>query len=105
MQRLFADFRRQGARAGTSDDLAAARPSAFAGTGRTLNGATTAAAPRPPGPIVVTFYRNRYFTVNNGPGRQLDAPENLARARALLAGFALRRSHRRTAALPSTDPA
>eukprot|EP00252_Welwitschia_mirabilis_P010969 TRINITY_DN2469_c0_g2_i1.p1 TRINITY_DN2469_c0_g2~~TRINITY_DN2469_c0_g2_i1.p1 ORF type:complete len:252 (-),score=47.17 TRINITY_DN2469_c0_g2_i1:197-952(-) len=50
---------------------------AFAGSGRLLSGETVSTAPQRPQTVVhvITFWRNG-FTVNNGPLRKLDDPEN-----------------------------
>lgn len=73
---LFAKARRHGAADGTSADLEGPK-NAFRGTANTLS--SSAAAPPPAaaadaGPCIVKFYKNRMFTVGNGPGRSVDDP-------------------------------
>lgn len=56
MQGIFDQLRRQGAQQGTFDDLPDNRPSAFTGTGRTLQGGQTQGQQQNQG-VVITFYR------------------------------------------------
>lgn len=62
----------------------------FAGTGRLLSGETVPSAPQQPEPVVhnIVFWTNG-FTVNDGPLRRLDDPENASflEVRALTSHF------------------
>ncbi|KAG1675149.1 hypothetical protein FOA52_003372 [Chlamydomonas sp. UWO 241] len=68
---LFDRARESGAVDGTGADLEG--PSTFRGTGRTLAGGAAAPGPRN---HVITFWSNRVFTVDDGPPRRIDDPEN-----------------------------
>ncbi|XP_058220378.1 plant UBX domain-containing protein 4-like [Rhododendron vialii] len=75
---IFAQARQVGAVEGPPDHL---RPSSssrsFAGTGRLLSGESVSSTPQPPEAVThnITFWRNG-FTVDDGPLRRLDDPEN-----------------------------
>lgn len=77
---IFNQARQLGAVEGPLEQL---RPSSsstnFAGTGRLLSGETVDSAPQQPEPVIhnIIFWTNG-FTVNNGPLRRLDDPENAA---------------------------
>lgn len=83
---LFDNASRLGAQAGSAEDLARARGEgtgnqAFTGAMRTLDGRTVEnEAPAPdataPQAHTITFYRNGVFTVNDGPARAIQDPEN-----------------------------
>ncbi|XP_071698150.1 plant UBX domain-containing protein 4-like [Rutidosis leptorrhynchoides] len=83
VESLFKQARQAGAEEGTHDQLQPSSSSSrsFAGRGRLLSGeATTPAAPQQPEPEVnnthtITFWTNG-FTVNDGPLRRLDDPQN-----------------------------
>ncbi|KAE9457938.1 hypothetical protein C3L33_10157, partial [Rhododendron williamsianum] len=75
---IFAQARQVGAVEGPPDHL---RPSSssrsFTGTGRLLSGESVSSTPQPPEAVThnITFWRNG-FTVDDGPLRRLDDPEN-----------------------------
>lgn len=76
---IFDRARQMGAMQGPLESILPSSSSrSFTGTGRTLAGETVPApAPQPPESIVhnIIFWRNG-FTVNGGPLRRLDDPEN-----------------------------
>ncbi|KAI3493338.1 hypothetical protein L1887_41927 [Cichorium endivia] len=80
VESLFNQARQAGAEEGTLEQL---RPSSssrsFSGRGRLLSGETTSATPQQSEPDVhthtITFWTNG-FTVNDGPLRRLDDPQN-----------------------------
>ncbi|XP_009623216.1 plant UBX domain-containing protein 4 [Nicotiana tabacum] len=76
---IFDRARQMGAMQGPLESILPSSSSrSFTGTGRTLAGETVPApAPQPPESIVhnIIFWRNG-FTVNDGPLRRLDDPEN-----------------------------
>ncbi|KAK4421369.1 Plant UBX domain-containing protein 4 [Sesamum alatum] len=76
---IFDQARQLGAVQGPLESLQPASSSrSFAGTGRLLSGETVpTAAPQPPESVMhnIVFWRNG-FTVNDGPLRRLDDPEN-----------------------------
>ncbi|XP_009613676.1 plant UBX domain-containing protein 4 [Nicotiana tabacum] len=76
---IFDRARQVGATQGPLDNVVPSSSStSFTGTGRTLAGETVpTSAPQPPESIVhnIIFWRNG-FTVNDGPLRRLDDPEN-----------------------------
>lgn len=75
---IFTRARQQGAVEGPADHL---RPSSssrsFTGTGRLLSGESVSSTPQQPEAVThnITFWRNG-FTVDDGPLRRLDDPEN-----------------------------
>ncbi|XP_010244155.1 PREDICTED: plant UBX domain-containing protein 4 [Nelumbo nucifera] len=75
---IFNQARQMGAMEGPNENL---RPSSssrsFTGTGRLLSGDTVPSAPQQPEAVThnITFWSNG-FTVNDGPLRRLDDPEN-----------------------------
>ena len=75
---IFDQARQMGAVQGPLENL---RPSSssrsFSGTGRSLNGEFVPSAPQQPEAVVhnIAFWRNG-FTINDGPLRRLDDPEN-----------------------------
>ncbi|XP_071736578.1 plant UBX domain-containing protein 4-like [Rutidosis leptorrhynchoides] len=79
VESLFKQARQAGAEEGTHDQLEPSSSSrSFAGRGRLLSGETTTpAAPQQSEPEVhtITFWTNG-FTVNDGPLRRLDDPQN-----------------------------
>ncbi|KAL0012260.1 hypothetical protein SO802_007368 [Lithocarpus litseifolius] len=75
---IFNQARQLGAVEGPVEQLGPASSSrSFAGTGRLLSGETVQAAPQQPESVVhnIVFWSNG-FTVNDGPLRSLDDPEN-----------------------------
>lgn len=75
---LFEQARRAGAEDGTLDQHQPSSSSrSFSGRGRLLSGETPSAAPQQPEPEVhtITFWTNG-FTVNDGPLRMLEDPQN-----------------------------
>lgn len=74
---IFNRARQQGAVEGTVDNLHPSSSRSFTGTGRLLSGETVPAAAQPPELVVhnIVFWRNG-FTVNDGPPRRLDDPDN-----------------------------
>lgn len=76
---IFDRARQVGATQGPLENVVPSSSStSFTGTGRTLAGETVpTSAPQPPESIVhnIIFWRNG-FTVNDGPLRRLDDPEN-----------------------------
>ncbi|KAL2473417.1 Plant UBX domain-containing protein 4 [Forsythia ovata] len=75
---IFDQARQLGAMQGTSENRHPSSGSrSFTGTGRLLSGETLPSAPQQPESIVhnIVFWRNG-FTVNDGPLRRLDDPEN-----------------------------
>lgn len=74
---LFNQARQMGAVEGPIDHARSSSSSSFTGTGRLLTGATVHSAPDQPESIVhnIVFWSNG-FTVNDGPLRRLDDPEN-----------------------------
>lgn len=80
VESLFNQARQAGAEEGTIDQLQTSSSSrSFAGRGRLLSGETPPAAPQQTEPEVnthtITFWTNG-FTVNDGPLRRLDDPQN-----------------------------
>ena len=78
MDSLFEQARRAGAEDGTLDQHQPSSSSrSFSGRGRLLSGETPSAAPQQPEPEVhtITFWTNG-FTVNDGPLRMLEDPQN-----------------------------
>ncbi|CAA0826497.1 Plant UBX domain-containing protein 4 [Striga hermonthica] len=73
---IFDQARQQGAVQGPLEDQPSASSRSFTGTGRLLSG-ETAPSSQQPGSVVhnIVFWRNG-FTVNDGPLRRLDDPEN-----------------------------
>lgn len=75
---IFNQARQLGAVEGPVEQLGPSSSSrSFAGTGRLLSGETVQAAPQQPESVVhnIVFWSNG-FTVNDGPLRSLDDPEN-----------------------------
>lgn len=74
---LFNQARQMGAVEGPIDHARSSGSSSFTGTGRVLSGETVRSAPDQPESIVhnIVFWSNG-FTVNEGPLRRLDDPEN-----------------------------
>ncbi|XP_047938426.1 plant UBX domain-containing protein 4-like [Salvia hispanica] len=75
---IFDQARQLGATQGPMENLQPSSSSrSFAGTGRLLSGETVPTAPQQPESVVhnIVFWRNG-FTVNDGPLRSLDDPEN-----------------------------
>ncbi|KAF3951758.1 hypothetical protein CMV_022625 [Castanea mollissima] len=75
---IFNQARQLGAVEGPVEQLSPSSSSrSFAGTGRLLSGETVQAAPQQPESVVhnIVFWSNG-FTVNDGPLRSLDDPEN-----------------------------
>uniref|UniRef100_A0A9I9DQ05 Plant UBX domain-containing protein 4 n=1 Tax=Cucumis melo TaxID=3656 RepID=A0A9I9DQ05_CUCME len=74
---LFNQARQMGAVEGPIDHARSSGSSSFTGTGRLLSGETVRSAPDQPESIVhnIVFWSNG-FTVNDGPLRRLDDPEN-----------------------------
>ncbi|KAI3466539.1 hypothetical protein Pfo_023202 [Paulownia fortunei] len=75
---IFDQARQLGAVQGPSENLQPSSSSrSFTGTGRLLSGETVPTAPQQPQSVVhnIVFWRNG-FTVNDGPLRRLDDPEN-----------------------------
>lgn len=75
---IFEQARQLGAVEGPVDNLLPASSStSFAGTGRLLSGETVQSAPQQPESVIhnIVFWSNG-FTVNDGPLRRLDDPEN-----------------------------
>ncbi|KAA8515553.1 hypothetical protein F0562_018836 [Nyssa sinensis] len=75
---IFNQARQLGAVEGPLENLQPSSSSrSFAGTGRLLSGETVPSAPQQPQAVVhnIVFWRNG-FTVNDGPLRRLDDPEN-----------------------------
>lgn len=75
---LFNQARQMGAVEGPIDHArSSSSSSSFTGTGRLLTGETVRSAPDQPENIVhnIVFWSNG-FTVNDGPLRRLDDPEN-----------------------------
>ena len=80
VESLFNQARQAGAEEGTLEQLQPSSSSrSFAGRGRLLSGETTSATPQQSEPDVhthtITFWTNG-FTVNDGPLRRLDDPQN-----------------------------
>ncbi|XP_023763554.1 plant UBX domain-containing protein 4 [Lactuca sativa] len=80
VESLFNQARQAGAEEGTLEQLQPSSSSrSFAGRGRLLSGETTSATPQVSEPDVhthtITFWTNG-FTVNDGPLRRLDDPQN-----------------------------
>jgi hypothetical protein len=77
---IFNQARQLGAVEGPIEQLGpSSSSSSFTGTGRLLSGETVQAAPQQPESVVhnIVFWSNG-FTVNDGPLRRLDDPENAA---------------------------
>ncbi|KAL5842438.1 hypothetical protein ACOSQ3_013041 [Xanthoceras sorbifolium] len=75
---IFNQARQLGAVEGPLEHLHSASNSrSFTGTGRLLSGETVPSAPQQPEPVIhnIVFWSNG-FTVNDGPLRRLDDPEN-----------------------------
>ncbi|KAL6546792.1 Plant UBX domain-containing protein 4 [Orobanche minor] len=74
---IFDQARQLGAVRGPLENEPSASSRNFSGTGRLLSGETTPASPQLPESLVhnIVFWRNG-FTVNDGPLRRLDDPEN-----------------------------
>ena len=75
---LFNQARQMGAVEGPIDNArSSSSSSSFTGTGRLLTGETVRSAPDQPESIIhnIVFWSNG-FTVNDGPLRRLDDPEN-----------------------------
>lgn len=75
---IFNQARRLGAVERAPDNpLQASSSRNFIGTARLLSGETVASAPRPPEVVThtITFWQNG-FTVDDGPLRKLDDPDN-----------------------------
>ncbi|XXG74249.1 hypothetical protein AAC387_Pa07g3018 [Persea americana] len=75
---IFEQARQLGAVEGPVDNLLPSSSStSFAGTGRLLSGETVQSAPQQPVSVIhnIVFWSNG-FTVNDGPLRRLDDPEN-----------------------------
>lgn len=75
---IFKQARQLGGVEGPVENLHPSSSStSFTGTGRLLSGEPVAAAPQQPQNLVhnIVFWRNG-FTVNDGPLRRLDDPEN-----------------------------
>jgi len=97
VDRLFDSAREHGAVQGGAEDLARARGSdsegrqVFSGTVRTLDGRNEPAPEQPqaaPSQVThtITFYRNNIFTVDDGPGRGIGAPENMEFMQSIMQG-------------------
>lgn len=75
---IFTQARQMGAVPGPADNrLPSSSSRSFMGTGRLLSGETVPSAPQQPETVVhnIIFWSNG-FTVNDGPLRSLDDPEN-----------------------------
>ncbi|XP_074271998.1 plant UBX domain-containing protein 4-like [Silene latifolia] len=74
---IFNQARELGAIEGPLDNLRPSSSRSFTGTARTLTGDAVPAATQPPESVVhnIIFWRNG-FTINDGPIRSLDDPEN-----------------------------
>ncbi|KAL6567526.1 Plant UBX domain-containing protein 4 [Orobanche gracilis] len=74
---IFDQARQLGAVGGPLENEPSASSRSFSGTGRLLSGETTPTSPQLPESLVhnIMFWRNG-FTVNDGPLRRLDDPEN-----------------------------
>ncbi|XP_051125023.1 plant UBX domain-containing protein 4-like [Andrographis paniculata] len=75
---IFEQARQLGAVQGPVENFQPSSSSrSFSGTGRLLSGETVQNAPQQPGSVVhnIVFWRNG-FTVNDGPLRRMDDPEN-----------------------------
>lgn len=75
---IFNQARQMGAVEGPIDNLLPSSSSrSFTGTGRLLSGETVQSAPQQPETVIhnIVFWSNG-FTVNDGPLRSLDDPEN-----------------------------
>ncbi|KAH9605597.1 hypothetical protein KSS87_017048 [Heliosperma pusillum] len=74
---IFNQARELGAVEGPPDNLRPSSSRSFTGTGRTLTGDAVPAASQPLENVVhnIVFWRNG-FTINDGPIRRLDDPEN-----------------------------
>lgn len=79
---LFNNARRSGASAGAGADMPESSVSGFfQGMARTLAGGNANAPtpePKPTTNHVITFYKNGFFIVNNGPARSVTDPANMA---------------------------
>lgn len=77
---IFNQAREAGAMQGSTEHaLPSSSSKSFTGTARLLTGETVSSAPRPPEVVnhTITFWRNG-FSVDDGPLRRLDDPENAA---------------------------
>ncbi|KAK9089751.1 hypothetical protein Scep_028833 [Stephania cephalantha] len=74
---IFSQARQLGAVEGPMDHLRPSSSRSFTGTGRLLSGERAQAAPQQPESFIhnIVFWRNG-FTVNDGPLRRMDDPEN-----------------------------
>ncbi|KAL3627425.1 Plant UBX domain-containing protein 4 [Castilleja foliolosa] len=74
---IFDQARQLGAVSGPLENQPSASSRSFSGTGRLLSGGAVPTSPQQPESIVhnIVFWRNG-FTVNDGPLRRLDDPEN-----------------------------
>lgn len=74
---IFNQARQLGGVEGPMENLRPSSSRSFTGTGRLLTGEPVPAAPEQPQNVVhnIVFWRNG-FTVNDGPLRRLDDPEN-----------------------------
>ncbi|GER52903.1 CDC48-interacting UBX-domain protein [Striga asiatica] len=74
---IFDQARQQGSVQGPLEIQPSASSRSFTGTGRLLSGETVPTSQQQPGPVVhnIVFWRNG-FTVNDGPLRRMDDPEN-----------------------------
>lgn len=75
---LFKQASQSGAVVGPTEHLqSSSSTKSFSGTARLLSGETVSAAPQPPESVshTITFWRNG-FSIDDGPLRRLDDPEN-----------------------------
>ncbi|KAG1359057.1 putative Plant UBX domain-containing protein 5 [Cocos nucifera] len=74
---IFEQARRMGAMQGPFEPQPASSSRSFTGTGRLLSGETVPSAPQQPQNVIHTIYFwTNGFTVNDGPLRRFDDPEN-----------------------------
>lgn len=77
VEAIFEQARQMGATQGPMEHHPSSGSSSFTGTGRLLSGETVQVAPQPPEEVLhdVVFWIDG-FTVNDGPLRRFDDPEN-----------------------------
>lgn len=76
VESLFERAKELGAEAGSGDVPSTSGGGPFAGEGRTAAGGSAGAGAQAPQAYVIRFYSNGFFTVNDGPGRRVDDPDN-----------------------------
>ena len=96
---IFNQARELGAVEGPLEQVGPSSSSrSFTGTGRLLSGETVQAAPQQPESVVhnIVFWSNG-FTVNDGPLRSLDDPENasLLEVMAIMVSIPLKEKHKK----------